>query len=167
VVRSPLANLLEAWRDAERRWAETTPDSPGYDDATAAALKAFLRYEAASGRACDALFIMDTTRVFRAVDLRLTALLGYRPEEIVGRRVSDLIARTSYGGNLLWSIFLRCGQLEGRSELLRANGSLLDIGFTARAHHPIPGFHSTRLWPLGEAGPRACVGNADDRHGRD
>jgi PAS domain-containing protein len=140
-----LTQLLTAWRDAERRWTETAASEHGENGTTEAVLHAFLAYQAATGRPGEMLLITDTDGTYRAVDARVTPILGYRPEELVGRRVRDITAPSSDGGALLWSLFLERGMMEGQYDLLRADETVVSMRFSARAHHPIPGYHTSKL----------------------
>ena len=77
----------------------------------------------------------------------VTAILGYEPHELIGMRVVDLAAielqeRTPNQ----WEDFLAEGRQEGRFQLRAKDGRIVSLQYQARAHHPVPGFHASRLW---------------------
>ncbi|HSK51989.1 MAG TPA: PAS domain-containing protein, partial [Clostridia bacterium] len=79
-------------------------------------------------------------------------VLGYEPGDLVGRRIQDVAAPdlqdlTSQD----WQAFLAAGRQEGAYRLVASDGTVVPLRFQARAHHPVPGFHSSRLWIDGEA----------------
>jgi len=55
----------------------------------------------------------------------------------------DLAADTQ----MAWQRFLTDGRQDGGHRLLAGDGREVSMRFQARAHHPIAGFHSSRLWP--------------------
>jgi hypothetical protein len=44
-----------------------------------------------------------------------------------------------------WADFMARGQLEGAYSLLARDGRRIEASFRARAHHPLPGYHLSRL----------------------
>jgi hypothetical protein len=89
----------------------------------------------------------------------VTAALGYDPLDLVTLRVADLAApdlQESTPGQ--WEQFLADGRQDGKFTLRGKDGRLVEFRFQARAHHPIPGFHVSRLWPdpdFGRSTPEA------------
>jgi len=46
-----------------------------------------------------------------------------------------------------WLAFVSEGRQEGRFRLRTSEGVPVMLRYQARAHHPIPGFHLSRMWP--------------------
>jgi PAS domain S-box-containing protein len=81
----------------------------------------------------------------------VTGVLGYEPLDLIGLRVQDLAAaelQESTPGQ--WADFLAEGRQEGQFQLRAKDGLVVPLLYQARAHHPVPGFHASRLWPLEE-----------------
>jgi PAS domain S-box-containing protein len=144
-----IAELLAAWREADRLWERRA--SP--EEVHAAGLKvveAYTAYQTAALPADSNEFIMvaDDDHVYRAVSAGVTKVLGYEPDELIGRRVDDLAApelvETTPGR---WADFVANGRQDGAFRLRAADGKLISLRYQARAHSPVAGFHVSRLWP--------------------
>jgi PAS domain S-box-containing protein len=149
VTTKTVADLLQAWRVAERRWER--PGSSG--DVRAAALeviRAWAEYQ-------NAALPIDTTEVLLVADdeCRYVAatdgvahVLGYDPQEVIGRAVADIAAPDLADQTPQeWAKFLADGRQDGTFRLRGASGSIVALRYQARAHHPVPGYHVSRLWP--------------------
>jgi len=140
---------LAEWRAAERRWERHMPAT----DVHAAALdvvRAFVAYQDAAVLADSGEFMLiaDETQTYVGVTRGVTAVLGYQPEELIGQRISDLAAPDIRAATpAQWQAFLEDGRQEGRFRLMTARGDPVSLLYQARAHHPVPGFHMSRLWP--------------------
>ena len=124
--------MLAAWRATERRWERHAPA----DEVHAAALEvvaAFVAYQdvALRSQPGEFMLIVDEDQTYVGATRGVTTVLGYRPEELA---------------------FVREGRQEGRFRLQTAGGAPVELRFQARAHHPVPGFHLSRLWPLEATG---------------
>ena len=78
----------------------------------------------------------------------VTDILGYAPKELVGRKIESVVA----GGAGVdpaqdWQRFLIDGRQEGEYSMLDRDGGAVRLRYRARAHHPIPGYHLSRLRP--------------------
>jgi hypothetical protein len=49
----------------------------------------------------------------------------------------------------MWQEFLDSGTMRGAYAVLRDGGEL-PVRYDARAHHPLPGYFTSRLWRVGE-----------------
>jgi PAS domain-containing protein len=113
-------------------------------------VRAFVAYQDAALPADtrEFLLIADDTQTYVGVTQGVTVVLGYRPEDVIGQRISDLAAHDIREATpAQWQAFLADGRQEGRFRLLTATGQPVPLLYQARAHHPIPGFHMSRLWP--------------------
>lgn len=144
-----LPELLNAWRAAERRWERPASDG---DVRTAAldVLAAWLAYQDAAlpPESGEFILVAGDDQVYVAATAGVRAVLGYEPDELVGRTISELAApelRASTAAE--WAAFLAAGRLDGRFRLMTKGGGPIALRFQARAHHPVPGFHISRLWP--------------------
>lgn len=150
-------DLLAAWRAAERRWERVADDH----DVAASALevvRTWLAYQEATLPTDydEFLLVTDDDQRYVGATSGLTRVLGYAPEDILGRRIEDLVApdirpTTPY----LWARFVADGRQEGEFTLCGADGTPVALNFQARAHHPVPGYHVSRLWPAAHTRPRS------------
>lgn len=144
-----VADLLQAWRVAERRWE--LPGSP--EEIRAAALdvvRAWADYQNATlpAEGDEIMLVADDDGTYVAATEGVRSLLGYEPSSLIGRRVVDLTAPSITDQTpAQWERFLADGRQEGSYLLRHALGSLVEVRYQARAHHPVPGFHVSRLWP--------------------
>jgi PAS domain S-box-containing protein len=77
----------------------------------------------------------------------VSRVLGYDPAELIGRRIQDVAAADLRELTAQdWSTFLAAGRQEGAYRLVAKDGTVVPLRFQARAHHPVPGFHSSRMW---------------------
>jgi PAS domain S-box-containing protein len=122
-------------------------------DVQAAALgvvRAFVAYQDAALPADSGEFMLiaDDTQTYVGVTRGVTEVLGYQPEDLIGQRISDLAAHDIREATpAQWQAFLADGRQDGRFRLLAATGQPVSLLYQARAHHPVPGFHMSRLWP--------------------
>ncbi len=141
--------LLAAWRDAERRWERH--GSPA--QVRAAALEVVAAWAAYQDAAVDPnslefMLVADDDGSYVAATDGVRHVLGYAPRELVGQRIADLAApQLRETTPQQWSRFLADGRQEGTYELEAKDGRMVTLRYQARAHHPVPGFHVSRLWP--------------------
>jgi PAS domain S-box-containing protein len=143
-----IRQLLSAWRAADRAWERSDPAGAGYRRASIDVLEAWLAYQAATEVFEPGTFalVVDDEQVYVAVSEGVTAVLGYEPIELVGRRIEDIAAPDLAAATpAQWSAFIAAGRQDGHFRLLAKGGSIVALTFHARAHHPIPGFHVSRL----------------------
>ncbi len=150
----PVVGALTAWREAERRWEGT--DQADIAAARTAALEvidAWMTYQALSGSArTDAILVADIDGTLVAANAAAGTLIDCPATELVGRTVRDITAPgDTEAVGALWRGFLERGTMSG-SYRLRRGSAMLTVTFDARAHHPIPGYFSSRLRPTGPEG---------------
>jgi PAS domain S-box-containing protein len=144
-----LQDALAAWRQAERRWESVDPEDPGYGAAALEVVSAWLSYhEASETERGTFVLIVDEEQRYVAVSRGVTAILGYTPGELVGRSIASVVA----GGAGVdpaqdWLRFLTDGRQEGEYSMMDRDGRAVRLRYQARAHHPIPGYHLSRLSP--------------------
>ena len=140
-------DALDAWRYAERLWSTTDPEAPDYRTAALEVVSAWLAYhEAEESERNSFVLIVDEDQRYVAVSRGVTDILGYAPEELVGQRIESVVAsdgRADPGRD--WLRFLNDGRQEGEYSILDRDGHEMRLRYQARAHHPIPGFHLSRL----------------------
>jgi len=144
--------LLAEWRATERRWERRMP-AADVQSAALEVVRAFVAYQNAALPADtrEFLLIADDTQTYVGVTRGVTAVLGYQPEDVLGQRISDLAAPDIREATpTQWHAFLDDGRQDGRFRLLTATGQPVSMLYQARAHHPVPGFHLSRLWPDGD-----------------
>jgi len=141
--------LLAGWREAERSWEGSTPG----EDARAAAgrvLDAWVAYQdvALTAQHGEFLLVADNDQTYVAATGGVLAVLGYKPAEMVGGRITDFASPELKNATpSQWAAFLAAGRQDGRFSLRTKDGRSIPLNFQARAHHPIAGFHVSRLWP--------------------
>ena len=146
---SSIPELLRAWRAAERRWERVAPA----EEVRAAALdviRAYVAYQDAAlpADSSEFLLIADEDQRYVGVTQGATRILGYPVDELLGRSIADLAAPADREATPdQWLEFLRAGRQEGTFSLLDRDGRAVRLHYVARAHHPVPGFHMSRLWP--------------------
>ena len=148
IATASITELLAAWRAAERRWER--PASPGQVHVAALeVVRAWLAYQdAALGSvATEFMLVADDDGAYVAATSGVEACLGYHPESLVGMHIADLAA-----AELLettppqWAAFLADGRQDGRFRMRAIDGRIVSLRYQARAHHPVPGYHMSRLW---------------------
>jgi PAS domain S-box-containing protein len=143
-----IVDLLAAWRAAERRWELAAVD----DERRAAAsdvLAAWTAYQdAAATSETEFMLVTDATGRYVAATSGVRRILDLAPEELVGRTIADVAApdlrATTHDE---WVRFLEEGRQDGIFRLVARDGQIVTLRFHARAHHPLPGFHVSRLSP--------------------
>lgn len=140
---------LNTWREAERRWESTDPADADYRDSAIAVVSAWLRYQELAGEELGSfVLVADDEHCYVAVSEGVESALGYRPIDLLGRRIEDVAAPDLVLGTpTAWQRFLADGRQDGQFRLVAADGREVTMTFQARAHHPIPGFHSSHLRP--------------------
>jgi PAS domain S-box-containing protein len=144
-----IQDLLSGWRAAERTWEVTPVDDPGYRPAAIAVLETWLAYQQATEQVAPGSFalVVDDDQRYVAVSDGVRAVLGYEPSELLGRQIEDIAAPELVETTPeQWAAFLASGRQDGTFQLRASDGSIKDVGFQARAHYPIAGFHLSRLW---------------------
>lgn len=145
-----VAELLGAWRAAERRWERRAPE----DEVRRSALevvRAWAAYQnaALASEGSEFLLVADGEGVYVDATKGVSRVLGYRPSELVGLRIHDIASPELRAGTALeWERFLADGRQDGQYRLVAKDGRLVALRYQARAHHPVPGFHVSRLWPV-------------------
>jgi len=148
MATASITELLAAWRAAERRWER--PASPDQvHEAALAVVAAWAAYQdAALGSASrEFMLIADDAGAYVAATRGVEAFLGYQRDALLGLRVADLAAEPSKTTEAQWSAFLTAGRQDGRFRLRAIDGRIVNLRYQARAHHPVPGYHMSRLWP--------------------
>ena len=143
--RPSIAARLGEWRASERRWERETPPA---EETGLAVVRAFVAYQDLALPEDSFMLIADDKQTYVGVTRGVTRVLGYQPSELLGRRISDLAApeiRDAAPGR--WQAFLEDGRQDGVFRLLRVDGQVISLLYQARAHHPVGGFHTSRLWP--------------------
>jgi PAS domain-containing protein len=142
-----ITQALDSWRAAERRWLAIEPGDPDFRPAAIDVVSAWLTYQAATdeGDPGSFVWVVDDQQRYVAVGGDVKSVLGYEPEDLVGRRLDDLVpadmAPTTMDD---WEHFLAEGYREGEYRLRGCDGREVTVNFRARADHPIPGYHSSR-----------------------
>jgi PAS domain S-box-containing protein len=149
VASKTLTELLQTWRAAERRWEQPA----GSADIRASAfevIRAWAEYQNAAlpRDTTEFMLVADDEGRYVAASQGVDRVLGYQPHELIGRAIADLAAPDLADQTPEeWAKFLADGRQEGTFRLRHASGSVVDLRYQARAHHPIPGYHVSRLWP--------------------
>src|SRR4029078_7561403 len=108
--------LLAGWREAERSWEGSTPG----EDTRAAArrvLGAWVAYQDVALTAERRAFLLvgDNYSTYVAATGGVLAVLGYKPAEMVGGRITDFASPELKNATpSQWSAFLVSGRQEGR-----------------------------------------------------
>lgn len=144
-----LVELLQAWRTAERRW-ELPARSTEVRESALDVIRAWAEYQDAALPAYTTEFMLvaDDDGRYVAATQGVDRVLGYAPQELIGRAIADIAAPDLADQTPQeWAKFLADGRQDGTFRLRAASGSVVALRYQARAHHPIPGFHMSRLWP--------------------
>ena len=141
-----ISNLLEAWRDAERRWERRSTT----DDVRSAAIvviEAYVAYQSATLPTGEFILVTDNDHVYVAATAGVADVLGYAPPDLVGMNLHDIAAPDMQdAAEARWTQFLVEGRQDGRFQLRSRDGGPVWLHYQARAHHPVAGFHVSRLW---------------------
>ena len=109
-----IPELLAAWRATERRWERQAPD----DEVHVAAhevVAAFVAYQDAALRpqTGEFMLIVDEDQAYVGATRDVTTVLGYQPEELIGRRFGDLATPDELGATPgQWRTFVGKGRQE-------------------------------------------------------
>lgn len=142
--------LLSAWRAAERHRGAVRPQTEAYRDAGIDAVRAWLDYQLEVGPTDEVILVTDDDRRYVAATSNVTALLGFQPEELIGRRVDDFAAPELVSTTpALWGRFVQATRDADHFRLVAKDGRQIEVAYDARANYPVPGFHVSRLRPLG------------------
>lgn len=149
-----LADLLQRWREAEMRWERTPHDADANGEVRRAVIDAWRAYNEAAGSLGEdeMVLVADDSMAYVAVFGPTERVLGWPCDALVGRSISEVTPPESMAlMEAHWSEFMTRGRLEGTYPLLTRDGGRVMTRFHARAHHPLPGFHTSRLWTVDEA----------------
>lgn len=144
-----ISEALDAWREAERRWELTPADDNESRSSAIEVIAAWLRYQELTGLEQDSfVLVADEGHAFVAVGGGVKAALDYEPADLLGRRIEDIAAPDlAATTSSTFDRFLADGRQDGEYRLLARDGHEVAMRYQARAHHPIPGFHTSRIWP--------------------
>jgi PAS domain S-box-containing protein len=149
VATKTLTGLLEVWRKAERGWEL----SGTLGDVRAAALdvvRAWAEYQNAAlpTDTTEFMLVADGDGRYVAATDGVVRALGYDPRDLIGRAIAEIAAPDlAEQTPQEWARFLAAGRQDGTFRIRAASGSIVALRYQARAHHPIPGYHVSRLWP--------------------
>lgn len=152
-----MADLLQAWRAADRRWEATPKDDPEFRGVAVDVIRAWLAYHATIDRphAGEFALVADDDRLFVAASAGVEVTLGHAPDSVLGLRIEDLAGTGGTADTTdLWAAFIVDGRQDGTFALRHRDGSLVQLEYQARAHFPIANFHLSRLWPAVGQGDR-------------
>ena len=94
------------------------------------------------------MLVADDEGVYVTATAGVEACLGYRRDTLIGMTISDLAAPELFESTpAQWTAFLAAGRQDGRFRLRGVDGQIVHLRYQARAHHPVPGYHLSRLWP--------------------
>ncbi len=91
-------------------------------------------FEALFKAALDAVLVIDDARTFIDANPAACRLLGLPPDELLGRRFDELLEPPAQDLDGAWRDFLTTGQQTGELRVVRADGALRDVEYSARAH---------------------------------
>jgi PAS domain S-box-containing protein len=98
--------------------------------------------------ATEFMLVADDAGTYVAATQGVARVLGFQPMDLLGRGIEEFAAPELRAQTPeQWSRFLVDGRQEGRYRMKCRDGSLVTVRFQARAHHPVPGYHMSRLWP--------------------
>jgi PAS domain S-box-containing protein len=145
----PIRAALEAWRTAERHW-ESRPGT-GPDDRSAAidVVEAWLAYQELLNDSGSFVLVVDDEGRCVAASEGIRDALGYEPADVLGNAIESIVPPDlAITAAQAWPGFLRNGRGDGDFRLRAQDGREVSIRYEARAHQPIPGYHSSRSWPI-------------------
>jgi len=95
--------------------------------------------------ALDAVVIADDERRYVDANEAAAQLFGVRREALIGLRIDDFVVGSDHGGaDAAWRAMLDAGEQRGEVTLMRPDGELRLIEYSARAHF-VPGRHLSIL----------------------
>jgi PAS domain S-box-containing protein len=139
---------LEAWRTAERRWESR---GTGPDDRSAAieVVRAWLAYQELLNDPRSFVLVVDDDGRCVAASEGIREALGYEPADVMGDAIGSIVPLDlALTAAEEWPRFLRDGRRDGAFRLRSRDGGEVWIRYEARAHQPIPGYHTSRSWPV-------------------
>lgn len=140
---------LNAWRTAERRWRATPPGDAAYRTTCLDVIAAWLAYQELVNDADSFVLVVDDERRYVAVSDGVRAALGYEPSELVGATPATILpVDPATNVATAWQRLLDEGRYDGEYRLVGKDRMEVAVRFEARAHHPIPGYHALRSWPI-------------------
>jgi PAS domain S-box-containing protein len=99
-----------------------------------------------------ALLLADDDRRYVFASQAAARLLGQPAARILGRRIEDVTAPSKREGvDELWRSFVATGSQSSDFALTRADGSVVEVHYEARANTPWPGVHASVLAAPSEA----------------
>ena len=145
---------LSAWRMAERRWRATPAAGSAYVSTCLEVIGAWLSYQDLVGDRDSFILVVDDKRRYVAVSEAVRSVLGYEPADLLGATTEAILPTDLVPGAMMaWRRFLDDGAEEGEYRLQAKDRTEVAVRFEARAHNPIPGYHTLKSWPVA-AGPR-------------
>ena len=152
---------LSAWRAVERRWRTTPAVDPTYRAACLDVVQAWLSYQVLVDDPASFILVVDDDRRYVAASAGVRAALGYEPAELIGSTTEAIVPTDLVpSAATAWERLLADGEHEGQYRLRGKDQTEVEVRFEARAHHPIPGYHALRSWPVapvGAAGTRSSA----------
>lgn len=122
-----------------------------------------LDYRALFEKALDAILIADDARRYIAANDAACDLLGYSREEILTKRIDDVLVATQAEVEAMWASFLNAGEYSDRA-VLRSNNGSITVHYRARANY-IPGHHSAIVRPADMNEPTIPPGSDMEHEG--
>lgn len=99
-----------------------------------------------------AVLLADSQANFVDASVGIEALLGVPAELVLRQTLADLTPPERRADSArLWTAFLEAGEAAGTFEILRPDGTRLEVAFRAESDCPRPGIHASVLSPAGSA----------------
>jgi PAS domain S-box-containing protein len=136
----------QAVRPSSRRHSH--PDYDAYLDG-GNCVRAWSAYQDAAlgSTPTEFMLVADDDGAYVAASSGVKSCLGYRPDTLIGMHIADLAAAELVETTpAQWAAFLAVGRQDGQFRLRAVDGRIVNLRYQARAHHPVPGYHMSRLW---------------------